>query len=328
MSDFPTIVALLEGSNVDTALKNKSEKSGIPMRTLRAIYNRGLAAWRSSHRPGTTANQWAMARVNSVIAGGPARKSDKDLLEAVDRNKLTPKERKVTPPSWLEGVMLEFIVAGVHTEFVEQGRLRSIFKLTQFSTGQHVGNLYFVKQHDTYYCQVNQALPTGKDGSVVWRGTANHTWPRKPKPADVEANKAIVLELLMQAVRKSKSLLPLVEAEDTADAYLTENDSSEYEYNLHLGDGVFAQMNRVENESGGLRGRLIDIHERWQDDQLTLHVVCDISGDTTITLEGQHDADDIETTIEHPVNDFNAYVKIVLKYKRHIVNIAKNIASS
>jgi hypothetical protein len=73
---------LLTESGVDTALKNKSEKSGVGMRTLRAIYNRGLAAWRKSHRPGTSAPQWAMARVNSVLSGGPARKSDQDLWDA------------------------------------------------------------------------------------------------------------------------------------------------------------------------------------------------------------------------------------------------------
>lgn len=72
--------ALLE-SAVTTALKAKSEKSGVDMGTLRAIYNRGLAAWRKSHRPGTNASQWAHARVNSVLSGGPARKSDQDLWD-------------------------------------------------------------------------------------------------------------------------------------------------------------------------------------------------------------------------------------------------------
>lgn len=71
----------LSESAVDTALKNKSEKSKIRMGTLRSVYNRGLAAWRTSHRPGTSAPQWAMARVNSFIAGGPARKSDQDLWD-------------------------------------------------------------------------------------------------------------------------------------------------------------------------------------------------------------------------------------------------------
>ena len=71
---------LLE-SQVDSALQAKSDKSKIGLRTLRAVYDRGLAAWKSSHRPGTVAPQWAMARVNSFIKGGPARTSDQDLWD-------------------------------------------------------------------------------------------------------------------------------------------------------------------------------------------------------------------------------------------------------
>lgn len=65
-----------KGGNVTTALKNKAKKTGAPMSALRAIYNKGLAAWRTGHRPGVSQHQWAMGRVNSVLAGGPARKID------------------------------------------------------------------------------------------------------------------------------------------------------------------------------------------------------------------------------------------------------------
>ena len=71
---------LLEG-NVDKALQNKSEKTGIKVSTLRAVLNRGLAAWRQHHRPGVSQMQWAMGRVNSFITGGGARKADKDLWD-------------------------------------------------------------------------------------------------------------------------------------------------------------------------------------------------------------------------------------------------------
>ena len=72
--------ALLEGSDrVATAIKNKAEQSGVSATILRAIYNRGLAAWRGSHRKGAGQHQWAMARINSVLNNGPARQSDKDL---------------------------------------------------------------------------------------------------------------------------------------------------------------------------------------------------------------------------------------------------------
>jgi len=63
-------------SNASQALKNKAKSANAPLGALRAIYNKGLAAWRTGHRPGAGQHQWAMARVNSVLAGGPARKVD------------------------------------------------------------------------------------------------------------------------------------------------------------------------------------------------------------------------------------------------------------
>lgn len=69
-----------EPSGIDTALQNKAKKSGIPLRVLRKVYERGMAAWRSGHRPGVAPQQWALGRVNSFITGkGKAREADADL---------------------------------------------------------------------------------------------------------------------------------------------------------------------------------------------------------------------------------------------------------
>lgn len=63
------------------ALANKAQASGMSLSKLKSVYQRGLAAWKSGHRPGVTPQQWAMARVNSFITGkGGARKADADLL--------------------------------------------------------------------------------------------------------------------------------------------------------------------------------------------------------------------------------------------------------
>ena len=51
-------------------LVKKAEKSGISYGILKKVYDRGMAAWRTGHRPGTTPQQWAFARVNSFITGG------------------------------------------------------------------------------------------------------------------------------------------------------------------------------------------------------------------------------------------------------------------
>jgi len=61
-------------------LKTKAEKSGISYGILKKVYDRGIAAWRTGHRPGTTPQQWAFARVNSFLTGGKTRTTaDKDL---------------------------------------------------------------------------------------------------------------------------------------------------------------------------------------------------------------------------------------------------------
>ena len=60
-------------------LVNKAEKSGVSYSILKKVYDRGMAAYKTGHRPGTTAQQWAFARVNSFLTGGGARKSDADL---------------------------------------------------------------------------------------------------------------------------------------------------------------------------------------------------------------------------------------------------------
>ena len=61
-------------------LVKKSEESGISYSILKKVYDRGMAAWNTSHRPGVGQHQWAFARVNSFISGGTTRKTtDSDL---------------------------------------------------------------------------------------------------------------------------------------------------------------------------------------------------------------------------------------------------------
>ena len=66
-------------------VKKKAEKSGMPYGILMKVYNRGMAAWRTGHRPGTTPQQWGMARVNSFVtkSSGTWGKADKDLAAKV-----------------------------------------------------------------------------------------------------------------------------------------------------------------------------------------------------------------------------------------------------
>src|SRR5210317_653929 len=88
-----------EGSD---GLAAKAKKSGISVGTLRKVYNRGIAAWRTGHRPGTTPQQWGMARVNSFItkSSGTWGKADKDLADKVRGTKKEEVSIKEDDPCW------------------------------------------------------------------------------------------------------------------------------------------------------------------------------------------------------------------------------------
>tara|TARA_X000000950_G_C13906310_1_gene656997 strand:- start:2142 stop:3521 length:1380 start_codon:yes stop_codon:yes gene_type:complete len=72
----------------DAALKKKADKSGMPLGILKQVFNRGVAAWRTGHRPGTNPTQWGLARVNSFVtkSSGTWGKADKDLAAKVRGN--------------------------------------------------------------------------------------------------------------------------------------------------------------------------------------------------------------------------------------------------
>jgi len=94
--------AYLEEKTIE-GLKNKAEKSGISYGILKKVYDRGMGAWKTSHRPGTTPQQWAFARVNSFMSGGKTQKTtDSDLWakvkkESVGEGKTTFRRDKKIP---------------------------------------------------------------------------------------------------------------------------------------------------------------------------------------------------------------------------------------
>jgi hypothetical protein len=57
------------GQNVKS-LPEISKATGVPLKTLQTVYNRGLAAWRTGHRPGASPQAWGYARVHSFIMKG------------------------------------------------------------------------------------------------------------------------------------------------------------------------------------------------------------------------------------------------------------------
>ena len=82
----PESVEEAKSAKVKAALQKKAKKSGVPYGTLSKVFDRGLAAYRTGHRPGATPHQWAFARVNSYITKGKGtyHGADKDLRNSYE----------------------------------------------------------------------------------------------------------------------------------------------------------------------------------------------------------------------------------------------------
>lgn len=94
--DFAELFEEVEG------LKKKAEKSGISYSILKKVYDRGMAAWKGGHRPGTTPQQWAFARVNSFITKGKGTwgGADSDLAAKVGGSKEKNEQFAIEALEW------------------------------------------------------------------------------------------------------------------------------------------------------------------------------------------------------------------------------------
>lgn len=57
----------IDDSAIETGLKKKADETGVPIGLIRIVMRRGMAAWKTGHRPGATQQQWGYARVNSFL---------------------------------------------------------------------------------------------------------------------------------------------------------------------------------------------------------------------------------------------------------------------
>ena len=70
------------------SLKEKAAITGVPYRFLKESYDRGLAAWRTGHRPGANPQQWGHARVASLLTCGKTyHTADSDIVRKAKRTK-------------------------------------------------------------------------------------------------------------------------------------------------------------------------------------------------------------------------------------------------
>jgi hypothetical protein len=66
----------------EKSLKKKAEEYGVSLGVLKQVYRRGMAAWKTGHRPGASQEAWAHGRVNSFLNKGETYKTtDSDLAK-------------------------------------------------------------------------------------------------------------------------------------------------------------------------------------------------------------------------------------------------------
>jgi hypothetical protein len=68
------------------SLEERSKVTGVPVKYLRTVYNRAMAAWRSGHRLGQTPQSWSYPRVSSYLLCGKTHyTADSDQVRAARR---------------------------------------------------------------------------------------------------------------------------------------------------------------------------------------------------------------------------------------------------
>jgi len=75
------------------SLKQRSQVTGVPEKYLLQVYNRGMAAWRTGHRPGMSQAAWSYPRVSSYLLCGKTHyTADADLVRQAKNESATARK--------------------------------------------------------------------------------------------------------------------------------------------------------------------------------------------------------------------------------------------
>ena len=174
---FPDLYKEELEEDADKSLAKKAEKSGISVSILKQVYKRGVAAWRTGHRPGTTPEQWGHARVNSFITGGKTRTTaDADLWkkhkgkseEIEDPREIGTNARRETTQKMTPGQDIKKFSEHVNCgtpDCCNQCETSSLIESNQYRVGSEKYFEFFQEKRDAY--QVGALNPVGFDKELL-----------------------------------------------------------------------------------------------------------------------------------------------------------------
>lgn len=143
------------------AVRKKAEETGISYGILKKVYDRGMAAWKTGHRPGTTPQQWALARVNSFVTGGKTRKTaDADLAkqikEDVDLSAFLDINEQF---ELMEAALEDQIIAAIHKHVTKGVDLGDIANQISQARGVNKTPRELIKMYMSKYAKKNTVSP-------------------------------------------------------------------------------------------------------------------------------------------------------------------------
>lgn len=205
-------------------LKKKSDESGIAYGILKKVFDRGMAAWKTGHRPGATPHQWAYARVNSFITGGKTRttadadlwakhKGKKESLEeasASDIKKVLAAAKKAG--GTVKGNQIDFGMGAVIDVSVEKGKIK-------FDAGLSNGVEYFKNAKDAIMAFESVEL---EEAVKWWTVTITKKSGKLFKGQTVDVKARNSAEAIKKGIKQMKGNPTLVPS-DSVDAVLGES---------------------------------------------------------------------------------------------------------
>lgn len=162
----------------ENSLAAKAKKFNVPLGTLKTVYKRGVAAWNSGHRPGTTAQQWGHARVNSYLRKGKGtyHGADKDLREAnmVHSVHVSGEDKSKKFQDHVKGW------GGEHHYTSDKGvayKFKKPYQARGFAAGIKTGFRHLDAQHDGEVHEAKDSREYGYEGEMAMsqlKGIMNH----------------------------------------------------------------------------------------------------------------------------------------------------------